>query len=195
MLPHAVYGDRAWPDALTDALAKGEPREVAGGEVEGRLFLVAAILGSPALWAPAREAARRRKLRLAMLRAQRAFSRAFTGRLRYGLDSGARGKAEAMIFMCPLASKAMRDDEPALEATGVAPTGPGDALRLGLHAALGDWRQDPAVEVQRCRQARVWSSGRIPAVLDGEPARLGHAVEVRFRPTVARVLAPPKDAD
>jgi diacylglycerol kinase family enzyme len=195
MLPHAVYGDRAWPEALTEALRKGEPRELGGGEVDGRLFLVAAILGSTALWAPAREAARHRKLRLAMLRAQRAMSRAFTGRLRYGLDSGPRGKAEAMIFICPLASKAMDDDEPALEAAEVSPTGPGDALRLGLHAALGDWRRDPAVEVQRCRQARVWSSGRIPAVLDGEPARLGHGVEVLFRPAVARVLAPPKDAD
>jgi diacylglycerol kinase family enzyme len=195
MLPHAVYGERTWPEALTDALLKGEPREVGGGEVDGRFFLVAAILGSPALWAPAREAARQRKLRLALLRAKRAFSRAFTGRLRYGLDSGPRGKAEAMIFMCPLASKAMADDEPALEAAGVAPTGPGDALRLGLHAALGDWRRDPAVEVGRCRHARVWSSGRIPAILDGEPARLGHAVEVVFRPAVARVLAPPKDSD
>jgi diacylglycerol kinase family enzyme len=194
MLPHAVYGDRAWPEALTAAL-EGEPRDLGGGEVDGRLFLVAAILGSPALWAPAREAARQRKLRLALLRAQRAFSRAFTGRLRYGLDSGSRGKAEAMIFMCPLASKVMHDDEPALEAAGVAPTGPGDALRLGLNAALGDWRRDPAVEVGRCRQARVWSSGRIPAILDGEPARLGHVVEIVFRPALARVLAPPKDAD
>ena len=33
-------------------------RPVAGGEVDGRPFYVAAILGSPALWGPAREAIR-----------------------------------------------------------------------------------------------------------------------------------------
>jgi diacylglycerol kinase family enzyme len=193
MLPHALYGDRAWPEALTAALTEGEPREVGGGEVDGRFFLVAAILGSPALWAPAREAARDRRLKLAIMRARRAMARAFTGRLRYALDSGGRGKAEAMVFMCPLASKAMRDEEQALEAACVSPTGAGDALRLGLHAALGDWRRDPAVEIEHCRQARIWSSGHIPAVLDGEPARLASVAEVRFRPLAVRVLAPPKE--
>jgi diacylglycerol kinase family enzyme len=194
MLPHALYGERAWPEALTAALTEGRSREVGGGEVDGRSFLVAAILGSPALWAPAREAARRGRLRLAVLRARRAMSRAFTGRLRYALDGGGRGKAEALVFMCPLASNAMHDDEPALEAASVSPTGPGDALRLGLHAALGDWRRDPAVEVEHCRHARVWSAGHIPAILDGEPARLGTNAEVRFRPLAVRVLAPPKEA-
>jgi diacylglycerol kinase family enzyme len=194
MLPHALYGETLWPDALTAALAEGRPRELGVGEVEGRMFLVAAILGSPALWAPAREAARQRRLKLAVLRARRALSRAFTGRLRYSLDSGGKGKAEAMIFMCPLASRAMADDEPALEAAGVSPAGAGEAVRLGLNAAFGDWRRDPAVEVQACRRARVWSSGRIPAVLDGEPARLNAITDVTFRPAALRVLAPPKDA-
>jgi len=195
MLPHAVYGQVAWPDALTAALTKGEPRTVGGGEVDGRFFLVAAILGSPALWAPAREAARQRKLKLAAMRARRAFARAFTGRLRYSLDSGPRGKAEALVFMCPLASKAMGDEEQALEAAGVTPAGPRDALRLGLHAALGDWRQDASVEVRRCREARIWSAHRIPAILDGETVRLDALAQVRFRPSVVRLLAPPKEAD
>ena len=194
MLPHALYGETLWPDALTAALTEGRPRALGVGEVEGRMFLVAAILGSPALWAPAREAARQRRLKLAALRARRALSRAFTGRLRYSLDSGGRGKAEAMIFMCPLASKAMADDAPALEAAGVSPAGAGEAVRLGINAALGDWRRDPSVQVQACRKARVWSSGRIPAVLDGEPARLNAITDITFKPAAVRILAPPKDS-
>jgi diacylglycerol kinase family enzyme len=193
MLPHAIYGERPWAEALTATLAHGEVRAVGGGEVDGRSFLVAAILGAPALWAPAREAARDGRVKLALLRARRAMSRAFTGRLRYELDSGGRGKAEAMVFMCPLASKAMNDDAAALEAACVTPSGPGDALRLGLNAALGDWRRDPAVEVEHCRRGRIWSSGTIPAVLDGEPARLPATCEVKFRPLAVRVLAPPKE--
>jgi diacylglycerol kinase family enzyme len=50
------------------------------------------------------------------------------------------------------------------------------------------------VEVEHCRHARVWSAGHIPAILDGEPARLGTNAEVRFRPLAVRVLAPPKEA-
>lgn len=194
MLPYAVFGETSWPDALTAALTRGQPRVLGAGEVEGRMFLVAAILGSPALWAPAREAARQRRLKLAALHARRALSRAFTGRLRYSLDSGGKGKAEAMIFMCPLASRAMADDAPALEAAGVSPAGAGEAVRLGINAALGDWRRDPSVEVEACRKARVWSSGRIPAVLDGEPVRLNAITDVTFKPAAVRILAPPKDA-
>jgi diacylglycerol kinase family enzyme len=192
MLPHAVYGPVRWPEALRMALSEGTARDIGGGEVEGRHFLVAALLGSPALWAPAREAARKGNPRLALLRAQRAVKRAFSGRLRYSLDGGVREKAEAVAFICPIASKAMRDEAPCLEAAGISPAGAADAFRLGLHAVLGDWRTDPAVAVEHCRRARIWSSGRIPAILDGEPVRLDMAAEVHFRPSVVRVLAPPK---
>lgn len=194
MLPHAIYGQRTWQEALTLALDRGEERTVGGGEVEGHRFLVAAILGSPALWAPAREAARYGKLRLAAIRARRAGQRAFSGRLRYNLDGGPREKAEALAFMCPLASSALDDDEAALEAAALDVKGAADAFRLGFHALTGDWRNDPAVEVQRCRIARVWSAHGIPAILDGESIRLKSLAEVTYAPALARVLAVPKDA-
>jgi diacylglycerol kinase family enzyme len=89
----------------------------------------------------------------------------------------------------------MGDDEQALEAAGVTPAGARDALRLGLNAALGDWRQDASVEVRRCREARIWSARRIPAILDGETVRLDALAQVRFRSAVVRLLAPPKEAD
>ncbi|HEY3694499.1 diacylglycerol/lipid kinase family protein [Phenylobacterium sp.] len=192
MLPHAVYGQVPWQQALKAALSEGRPRNVGGGEVAGRTFMVAAILGSPALWAPAREAARMGKPTLALLRAQRALKRAFSGRLRYALDDAEREKAEALVFMCPIVSKAVKDEAQYLEAAGVTPAGAADAFRLGLHAVLGDWRNDPAVVVEHCRLARIWSSGRIPGILDGEPVRLDLSAEVRFRPSVVRLLAPPK---
>jgi len=192
MLPHAVYGEVDWPDALKAALTDGRERTVGGGEVDGHMFLVAAILGAPALWAPAREAARFGKPGLALRRAQRAIRRAFTGRLRYSIDTGAREKAEAIVFMCPIASRAMPDEAQALEAAALNVTGAGEALRLGLTAILGDWRDDPAVEVERCKLARVWSAGGIPALLDGETVRLGSLAEVRFKPDMVRVLAAPK---
>lgn len=190
MLPHAVYGARAWPEALTAALTAGEVRMLGGGEVEGRRFLVAAILGSPALWAPAREAARYGQARLAWLRARRALRRAFSGRLRYALDDGPRGKAAALSFLTPLVSRALPAEAAALEAAVLDLKGAGDVLSLGFHALAGDWREAPAVAARPCRAARVWAAEPIPAILDGEAARLGRGADVIFRPDVARVLSP-----
>ena len=141
MLPHAVYGVRPWPEALRMALEHGEERVVGGGQVEGHRFLCAAILGSPALWAPAREAVRQGKARLAWLRARRAFDRAFTGRLRYSLDGGAREKTEALIFMCPIASRAWASASTRSSATGASI--PGSRTRTARSPASGPRSPSP----------------------------------------------------
>jgi diacylglycerol kinase family enzyme len=190
MLPRALYGDRDWKTALTDILAGGVEKAVSGGEVEGRRFYVAAILGSPALWARAREAVREGRLRQALLRARRALHHAFSGRLRFSLDGSARRKTEALVLMTPLVSKAMDETEGYLEAAALDPTNALEVFRLGLHAAQGDWRSDPAVAAGRCRAGRVWAGSHIPAVLDGEPARLGPVVDFRFLPKAFRALVP-----
>jgi diacylglycerol kinase family enzyme len=194
MLPKALYGARSWQDALSVALAEGEEQRLGAGEVEGRLFLVAAVLGSPALWGPAREAARYGEPMLALAWARRALSRAFSGRLRYAIENGPREKAEALLFMRPSASRALPNDAQALEAAALDVKGAGDVFRLGLHALLGDWRNDPAVTARPCRRARVWASGGLPALLDGELVRLRHSATVEYRPDALRVLAPPEAA-
>jgi diacylglycerol kinase family enzyme len=194
MLPHAVYGLRAWPEALTLALDQGYEQEIGGGSVDGHSFLVAAIFGSPALWAPAREAARFGEPKLAWMRARRAMRRTFQGRLRYILDGvGERRKAEAMVFICPLTSKALSSDTQALEAAALDVHSAADLLRLGFHAVTGDWRDTPGVDVVPCQTARVWASRAIPAILDGESVQLKTLTEVRYTPRVARILAIPKD--
>jgi len=193
MLPHAIYGVRPWHEALTLALAEGEERMVGGGEVEGHRFLVSAILGSPALWAPAREAVRYGKRRQAIVRARQAFRRAFTGRLRYTFDGGQREKAEALLFMCPVASRVLAEEEQVLEAAAIDVRGMSELLRLGWNALVRDWRDDRAVESERCKVARVWSANSIPAILDGESVRLKSLSEIRYDPAVVRMLCLPKD--
>ena len=193
MLPHAIYGQRSWQTALSIALEQGYEQPIGGGEVDGHRFLVAAILGSPALWATAREAARFGKPKLAWMRARRAMRRAFAGRLRYILDAGPREKAEALIFMSPLTSRVMNGEEPALEAAALDVKDAADAFRLGFHALIGDWRAAPGVEVNQFQVARIWAAHGIPARLDGEPVQLKTLAEVRYTPKVARILAIPKD--
>lgn len=193
MLPHAVYGPRSWQTALSIALEQGHEETIGGGQVEGASFLVAGVFGAPALWAQAREAARDRRPRLAWLRARRAMRRAFHGRLRYAVDGGERQKTEALVCMCPLTSRALANEEQALEAAALDLSGALDAFRLGFYALRGDWRDAPGVQVERCRTARVWAAHGIPAILDGEPVRLKSHAEVRYEPRLARILAIPKD--
>lgn len=194
MLPRALYGDRDWQTAMRACLESGEARMISGGEVGGRLFFVAAILGSPALWATAREAAREGKAAIAVARARRALRSAFSGRLRFTLDGRPKQKAEALTLMCPLVSTALDAEERALEAAAMDPSSALDVFRLGFNAARGQWREDPSVSVGRCRVGKVWARGRIPAIFDGEPARLDPEVSIRFRPKAFRALVPPDEA-
>ncbi|MGA0544571.1 diacylglycerol/lipid kinase family protein [Brevundimonas sp. VNH65] len=189
MLPKALYGTADWKAALRKALEEGAPQHVAGGEVQGQAFYCAAILGTPALWAPAREAIRTGKLSKAWSHARRALKRAFTGRLRYQLDGGRLGKTEALVLISPMISRAL--DEPiGLEAAAMDPHDTGQAFRLAATALFSDWRSDASVTTRPARRIEVRSRSRIPAVIDGEPVQLPPEAVVRFLPKAFRALAP-----
>jgi diacylglycerol kinase family enzyme len=195
MLPRAFYGARPWREALQATLEHGEVRSVSGGEVNGQTFYVAAILGAPALWADAREAVREGDLAQAFAKAKRAYLRAFSGRLRYVLDQRWIRKAEALTLICPLISRRLTKEE-ALEVNALDPRNVGEGVRLGLRAAfsaLGDWRDDPAVDTELCLDGRAWAHGHIPGILDGESYKFERGVTFSYRPDAFRVLAPPED--
>jgi diacylglycerol kinase family enzyme len=193
MLPRALYGTSDWKSALRRALEEGAEQSVAGGEVsDGRFresFFCAAILGAPALWAPAREAVREGKLGLAWAYGRRALKRAFSGRLRFSLDGRADGRAEALVLMSPMISKAI-EEHAGLEAAAMNTADALQVFRLAAHAVFDDWRQDPAVTTRSIQQATVRSRSRIPSVIDGEPAMLRHVTKVRFIRRAFRALAP-----
>lgn len=189
MLPKALYGTGDWKLALKRALEEGAPQAVSGGEVEGEAFYCAAILGSPALWAPAREAMRTGKLKLAWLYSRRALRRAFSGHIRYSLDGGDRRRAEALVLISPMISKAM--DEPVgLEAAAMTTSDAAQAFALAARALFDDWRHDPNVTTQPARKIAVLARSRIPAVIDGEPMLLGREARITFLPRAFMALAP-----
>lgn len=193
MLPHALYGVVDWKTALGLTLEQGVVRPVSGGEVDGRPFYVAAILGAPALFAYAREAARAHQLDRAISRAKVALRHIFSSRLRFRLGEDAPSKASALTLMCPLVSRAM-EEETALEAICLNYKSAADGFRLGLRAVVsdyvGDWRQDPTVSIRRIRKGQVWAGRGVPAVLDGEPMTLPERFAIRFDEIAFRVLAP-----
>lgn len=193
MLPRALYGTTDWKAALKVALEEGAPQCVAGGEItDGQSthsFYCAAILGSPALWAPAREAVREGKLQLAWLYARRALRRSFSGRLRFSLDGKTDRRAEALVLISPMISKAM-DEHTGLEAAAMNPSDAAEVLRMAATAVFKDWRQDPAVTTRAIKRADIRGRSRIPAVVDGEPVLLRHEASVKFIRNAFQALAP-----
>lgn len=193
MLPRALYGTADWKAALRLALEQGALQDVAGGEVSDgdvtQAFYCAAILGAPALWAPAREAMRTGKISLAWTHARKALKRAFSGRLRFSLDGSPMKRTEALVLISPMISRAM-DENTGLEAAAMNPTDAAQAFRLAAHAVLNDWRNDPAVTTRATRKVEVKARSRIPAVIDGEPILLRQTAQVRFIKKAFRALAP-----
>ncbi|WP_374574020.1 diacylglycerol kinase family protein [Phenylobacterium sp.] len=189
VLARALYGSCDWPDALRLALGRGRARLVDGGEIDGRVFLAAAVLGAPAL-GPA--ASRPRRPRSAHWRAVR---RALTGRLRFCLDSCERGKAEALALVGPLVSQGRGDGADGFEAVSLNAAGAARAFDLGLPAALEAVRSNAAERFDRPRGVKVWAAGHIPALLDGEPVRLEHVAHACIRRQAARLLMPPGRGD
>jgi diacylglycerol kinase family enzyme len=190
MLPHALYGMTPWRAALAATLTGGVERMVSGGRIEGHSFYVAAILGAPALWGQAREALRLGKLTRARRRVEIAIRRAFGGGLHYGAASKSDRRTEALVLICPLVSKAMRQED-ALELAALDFHDARELMRLAFSGLIGGWRADPAVTVELAQRGWASMRGSIPAILDGETHRLPRRAEFEFVPRAFRALAPP----
>lgn len=189
MLPKALYGTGDWKAALRAALENGSARCVSGGMVEGEAFYCAGIFGSPALWAPAREAVREGKLSLAWTYGRRALRRAFSGKIRVELDGGKARRNEALALISPMISRAM--DEPVgLEAAEMNPADAAEVFQLAATALFSDWRQHSSVMTKPARRIRIRARSRIPAVLDGEPTLLPPDTTVTFMPKAFQALVP-----
>lgn len=189
MLPNALYNGLGWHEALKLALSEGTTRYVGGGQIGEHRFYVAAILGAPALWAPAREAVRHLDLGSAWAHARHAWSNAFAHKLRFQLAGGDKRKAEALTIMCPLVSRAC-EDQTAFEVAALDPENAAEAFRLGFSMLRDDWRNDPSVSVERSQHVKAWARQPIPAILDGEMQMLGSRAEVTFEPKAFRALVP-----
>ena len=190
VLSHALYGTGPWPEILKDLLDDGVEQVQSGGKVGGRPFYVAAILGSPALWAPVREAVRKMDIPLAWKLGRSALSRAFAGHLRFVADGQVGYKTTGLGLICPSISRALPAHAQALEAALLDQRGIAEVLRLGGHHLFGDWRADPKVVTLQCVRGQARGRRRIPAILDGESFRLERSVPIEFVPKAYRALAP-----
>lgn len=183
-----LYGARSWREALLGAITRGSARWVPGGEVAGHTFYCSALLGSPALWARAREAVRHRKLARAWRRAAAAYREAFVAPLDFEFD-GLAGCGVAVSLICPTVSRALQESYCALETAVLDVRSTRAGVRLAFNKLFRDWRDDPDVNIRCTLSGHAWARGRIPAMLDGEFFRLGRRIDMRFRRKAFRALA------
>ncbi|MBA3789050.1 NAD(+)/NADH kinase [Patescibacteria group bacterium] len=190
MLPKALYGDVSWQDILRSILSVPVLRSVSCGQIEKKRFFVAAILGTPSLWAKARESVREGALGEAIEQSVSVLQQSFGKDISYELDAGEKKNAEALGIICPLISSVLADKERSLEVVIFNLEGPLEVLRLASRAVLGEWRDDPGVSSIKVKQATVSSEKEIPAILDGETILLGREAKILFVPVAFNSLVP-----
>lgn len=194
MLPKALYGARSWQDALRDTLAAPRLTAIGAGEAGGHRFFCAGIFGTPAHWAEAREALRKSHIREALQRAYDAYRRSFSMRLTYRIGAAEPGRATAVAVICPLISKVMASDAPALEMAALNTRDLGEAFALALTGMFADWRAAAQVTTIATRGFTISAKRSIPAILDGERVSLKRSVEIRFVPDAFQVLVPERSS-
>jgi diacylglycerol kinase family enzyme len=190
MLPRALYGERAWEEALKNTLTAPSLKVLSGGRIAGKQFLIAAIVGAPALLAEPRESLREGDIVDAIEKGSVAFRKMFETKIQYLISGEMKGEAEAVALICPLISQEMSDSEQAFEAALVDVESAAEVIGFLTVAAFGKWRDHRNILLTRTKSVRVQSNKDIPAILDGEKINLGRSAEINFVPKAITVLVP-----
>jgi diacylglycerol kinase family enzyme len=192
MLPRALYGDVAWEEALKNTLTAPSAKMLSGGRIAGKQFLIAAIVGAPALLAEPRESMREGNIVDAIEKGSVAFRKMFKAKIQYLISNEMKGEAEAVALICPLISELMSDSEQALEAAVVDVKSASEVIGLLSTATFGKWRDHRNIVLAKTKRVSVQSSKDIPATLDGEIVNLGTSAEINFVSRALTVLVPAK---
>ena len=190
MLPRALYGDVAWEETLKNTLTAPSPKMLSGGRIAGKQFLIAAIVGAPALLAEPRESMREGNIVDAIEKGSVAFRKMFETKIQYVISGEMKGEAEAVALICPLISEQMSDSEQALEAAVVDVESASEVIGLLSTATFGKWRDHRNIVLSKTKRVSVQSSKDIPATLDGEIVNLGTSAEINFVSRALTVLVP-----
>ncbi len=188
VLPRALYGDLAWPEALAAALEHGVVKRLPLGRANDEAFYVAALFGGTTQLVHVREAVREGKMLTAWRRFRVALKRSFTQSLRARTGKARMQEVEAVGVLLPAFSGGLEADDlewVRLEARHIL-----DLARVSLRALTVGWRNDPAIQIERCKTGDVDAAfGAIHATLDGEPWRFYSRVHIKYDPCGPRVLA------
>jgi diacylglycerol kinase family enzyme len=188
ILPKALYGDLAWPEALAAALERGVVKKLPVGRANDEPFYVAALFGGTTQLVHVREAVREGKPVTAWRRFRIALKRSFVRDLRARTGRERMRKIEAIGVLLPSFSGGLEADD--LEWVRLDARHIIDFARVSFRALTTAWRNDPAIEITRTNSGDIEAMlGYVHATLDGEPRRFYSRVHVKYDPRGPRVLA------
>jgi diacylglycerol kinase family enzyme len=187
ILPKALYGELAWPDAISAVLERGVERRLPVGRANGEAFYVAGLFGPTTLLALAREAAREGKPLKALQKLRHALKRSFSRTLRARAGSEKMRKVEGIGVLCPSFSGGIEADH--LEWVRLDAKDIVELARVSLRAITADWRNDSTIEIAKTETGDIYAPGIIPATLDGEPRTFLSYVRITFDKRGPKVLA------
>lgn len=188
ILPKALYGDLAWPEALAAALERGVVKRLPLGRANGEAFYVAALFGGTTQLVHVREAVREGKPLTAWRRFRVAWKRSFNQSLRARKGRDRMTRIEAVGVLLPSFSGGLEADD--LEWVNLDARHVFDLARVSLRAITAGWRDDPAVEIGRTKTGDVDAAfGYVHATLDGEPRRFYSRVHIKYDGNGPRVIA------
>lgn len=187
ILPKALYGELAWPQALAAVLERGVERRLPVGRANGEAFYVAGLFGPTTLLALARESVREGKPLKALQRLRHALNRSFTRSIRARAGKEKMRKAEGIGVLLPSFSGGIESND--LEWVRLDARHLLDLARVSLRAITADWRNDSTIEIGKCQTGDIYASGIIPATLDGEPRTFLSYVRITFDKRGPKVLA------
>lgn len=188
ILPKALYGDLAWPEALTAALERGVVKRLPLGRANGEAFYVAALFGGTTQLVHVREAMREGKPFTAWRRLRVAWKRSFERSLRARKGRERMQRIEAVGVLLPSFSGGLEADD--LEWVKLDAQHVFDLARVSLRAITAGWRNDSTVEISRGKTGDIDAAfGYIHATLDGEPRRFYSRVHIKYDGNGPRVIA------
>lgn len=188
ILPRALYGELAWPEALAAVLERGVVKRLPVGRANNEAFYVAAFFGGATMLVHAREAVRDGKPLTAWRRLRVALRRSFTRDLRARTGKNRMKKVEAIGVLLPSFSGGLEAND--LEWVRLEAAHVFDLARVSVRALTDAWRNDSAVEISRSRTGDIDAIlGYIHATLDGEPRRFYSRVHIKYDAHGPRVLA------
>ena len=188
ILPHALYGDLSWRDALKAAFERGVPMHLPLGRANGHAFYIAAIFGAPTLLARAREAVREGNYLTALRRFRHAAARMFSHKINGRTGEKKRfSKVDAVGVLLPSYSGELEGE--GLEWVRLNTDGLVDFARVGLRGLSDAWRADASIRIDVTKSGEVKSTGIIPATLDGEPHTFLGYVKITYARRGPNVIA------
>lgn len=188
LLHKRIHGeDLTWQDCLSRVVQSGSLSSLPAGQINGRLFFYAALIGKITQMAHPRETLRSGhpvEAAISLVQSD-VFNMESRLSVRLGEDASKPERRRTAAAFFPGYSS-----ETSMEVALIDPEGPLDLAWSGINALFGDALDAPGIERRNAIRSTVEDvhGEAMDAILDGEPIELPKSAEITFVENAAKVI-------